>query len=245
MVYIYILQLEQGKYFVGGTHNPEFNLHKHFDPTGSQWTLTYPPISLLYLITDCDEYDEDKYVRKYMDQYGIDNVRGGSFCEEVLPESSIAILGKMKNTCDNICSNCKQMGHYSEYCTTKMNDIEYPDNMDDLLQMIGDFIQDKKCSENMDMSEDNVINTILRKKNLSEADILYWKTTIHKKNKEKGIDFIKPTDVQAVEQIELKRTEEQRVKNKEYLPIMEAMYKSIGKLNDKVNIMEESIMSFV
>ena len=245
MVYIYILQLEQGKYFIGGTHNPQFSLHKHFDPTGSEWTVTYPPISVLIMITDCDEYDEDKYVRKYMDQYGIDNVRGGSFCEEVLPESSIAILGKMKNTCDNICSNCKQMGHYSEYCTTKMTDIEYPDNMDDLLQMIGDFIQDKKCSENMDMSEDNVINTILRKKNLSEKDILYWKNTVHKKNKENGIDFIKPTDVQAVEQIELKRTEEQRIKNKEYLPIMEAMYKSIGKLNDKVNNMEESIMSFV
>ena len=245
MVYIYILQLEQGKYFIGGTHNPQFSLHKHFDPTGSEWTVTYPPISVLIMITDCDEYDEDKYVRKYMDQYGIDNVRGGSFCEEVLPESSIAILGKMKNTCDNICSNCKQIGHYSEYCTTKMTDIEYPDNMDDLLQMIGDFIQDKKCSENMDMSEDNVINTILRKKNLSEKDILYWKNTVHKKNKENGIDFIKPTDVQAVEQIELKRTEEQRIKNKEYLPIMEAMYKSIGKLNDKVNNMEESIMSFV
>jgi len=237
--------LEQGKYFIGGTHNPQFSLHKHFDPTGSEWTVTYPPISVLIMITDCDEYDEDKYVRKYMDQYGIDNVRGGSFCEEVLPESSIAILGKMKNTCDNICSNCKQIGHYSEYCTTKMTDIEYPDNMDDLLQMIGDFIQDKKCSENMDMSEDNVINTILRKKNLSEKDILYWKNTVHKKNKENGIDFIKPTDVQAVEQIELKRTEEQRIKNKEYLPIMEAMYKSIGKLNDKVNNMEESIMSFV
>ena len=245
MVYIYIIQLEQGKYFIGGTHNPEFNLHRHFDPTGSKWTLTYSPISIMYLITDCDEYDVDKYVRKYMDQYGIDNVRGGSFCEVDLPESSIALLNKMKDINNKTCSKCKQNGHYSEYCTTKMTNIEYPDNMDDLLQIMGDFIQDKKCLENMDMSEDNIINTILSTKNLSEKDISYWKENIYKQHKEESIEFITKDDIKAVEQIELKRIINQREKNKEYLPIMEAMYKSIGKLNDMVNSMEQNILNFV
>ena len=57
--------------------------------------------------------------------------------------------------------------------------------------------------------------------------------------------FITKDDIKAVEQIELKRIINQKEKNKEYLPIMEAMYKSIGKLNDMVNSMEQNILNFV
>ena len=97
----------------------------------------------------------------------------------------------------------------------------------------------------MDMSEDNIINTILSTKNLSEKDISYWKENIYKQHKEESIEFITKDDIKAVEQIELKRIINQREKNKEYLPIMEAMYKSIGKLNDMVNSMEQNILNFV
>ena len=36
-------------------------------------------IEIIEVIPDCDLYDEDKYTRKYMDTFGIDNVRGGSY----------------------------------------------------------------------------------------------------------------------------------------------------------------------
>lgn len=38
MVYIYILQLEKGKYYVGKTNNPKFRINNHFDSNGSVWT---------------------------------------------------------------------------------------------------------------------------------------------------------------------------------------------------------------
>jgi hypothetical protein len=79
MVYIYILQLEQGKYYVGKTINPSFRLDSHFNSNGSAWTKLYKPIKMIELIPNCDDYDEDKYTRMFMDKYGIDNVRGGSF----------------------------------------------------------------------------------------------------------------------------------------------------------------------
>ena len=43
MVYIYVLKLVKGKYYVGKTNNPEFRLDSHFNSHGSEWTRLYPP----------------------------------------------------------------------------------------------------------------------------------------------------------------------------------------------------------
>ena len=72
MVYIYILQLEQGRYYVGKTNNPQFRLEQHFNSTGSAWTSKYKPVSVETIIPDCDDYDEDKHTKKYMAKYGIE-----------------------------------------------------------------------------------------------------------------------------------------------------------------------------
>lgn len=66
MVFIYILELEQGKYYVGKTHHPQMRLDHHFQSQGSAWTKKYKPIRVLKIIPDCDDYDEDKYTRMYM-----------------------------------------------------------------------------------------------------------------------------------------------------------------------------------
>ena len=87
-MYIYILQLEKGKYYVGKTKNPYFRFENHFYSSGSEWTKLYKPIRILELIADCDDYDEDKYTLIYMDKYGIDNVRGGSFTTIELDKST-------------------------------------------------------------------------------------------------------------------------------------------------------------
>ena len=68
MVFIYVLQLDQGKYYVGKTTNHVFRLEKHFSSSGSAWTKKYKPINVLELIPDCDHYDEDKHTLKYMEK---------------------------------------------------------------------------------------------------------------------------------------------------------------------------------
>ena len=56
MVYVYILKLENGKYYVGKTNNPEYRLNNHFNENGSAWTKKYKPIKILKLIPNCDNF---------------------------------------------------------------------------------------------------------------------------------------------------------------------------------------------
>jgi cellular nucleic acid-binding protein len=95
MVFIYILQLQNGKYYVGKTSNPSFRLEQHFNAEGSSWTKKYKPISLIDIIPDCDDYDEDKYTIQFMERYGINNTRGGSFCEIKLSDTNISTLNQI------------------------------------------------------------------------------------------------------------------------------------------------------
>jgi hypothetical protein len=149
MVFIYTLQLEQGKYYVGKTNNPEIRLESHFISNGSEWTKKYKPVKVLEVIPNCNDYDEDKYTRIYMDKYGIENVRGGSFVSVKLEKSTIDILKQMSNGTNNKCFVCGKAGHFAKHCQQcecfkTYSDEEYYEVWD--CEYCGkEFLEEEKC----------------------------------------------------------------------------------------------------
>lgn len=83
--WLYVLKLEQGKYYVGiTTKTPELRMKEHIDGIrAAYWTQKYKPIELFYtenlghITKETAEYIENLITRKYMRQYGLNNVRGG------------------------------------------------------------------------------------------------------------------------------------------------------------------------
>ena len=117
-MHLYFLKLQQDKYYIGKTNNIQIRIKDHFNQKGSSFTKLYKPIELLKIIENCDKYDEDKYVLKYMETYGIDNVRGGSYSNIFLYKHQILeITNKIKNAND-CCFKCGEKGHFVKECTS-------------------------------------------------------------------------------------------------------------------------------
>jgi len=122
MLYIYVLQLQNDKYYVGKTMNTHFRFDNHFTHNGTEWTKLNRPLKILELIPNCDDYDEEKYTYKYMDKFGIDNVRGGSYSSVILDTETIKQLKKISNSINNRCYICgKADGHFAKECDANAN----------------------------------------------------------------------------------------------------------------------------
>ena len=115
-MFIYILQLEEGKYYVVKTTQPSFRIDSHFHGSGSSWTKKYKPLNVLEMIPNCDAYDEDKHTIRCMEKYGIQNVRGGSFCEIKLSDVNVSTLHQMIKGATDKCYICGKTDHFAREC---------------------------------------------------------------------------------------------------------------------------------
>lgn len=117
MVTIYVLECEDNKYYVGKTERPVYDrIIEHFSDYASAWTKQYPPIGIIDYYESYNIDDEDFTTKLYMKEYGIENVRGGSYSKVNLPLYQIKALEMEFCTQDNLCFRCMQPGHYEHFC---------------------------------------------------------------------------------------------------------------------------------
>ena len=116
MVYIYSLKLQQDKYYIGKTINPNFRLENHFYNLGSSWTKKFIPISIHQVIPDQDNHDEQRVTQEYMAKYGIDNVRGGPWCKIILSVSEKTFIQTILSGERDECYQCGSNDHFAKDC---------------------------------------------------------------------------------------------------------------------------------
>lgn len=93
--HLYVLRLEDGKFYVGITSKtPQIRMQEHLDGVRvAYWTAKHRPIEIIhaedlgYILKSTAEKRENKMVRALMKQRGINNVRGGDLTsvEDYIP----------------------------------------------------------------------------------------------------------------------------------------------------------------
>jgi hypothetical protein len=94
MLNIYVLKCSDNKYYVGKTTldtNTKFLQHLSSNNT-CQFTNEYSPLEIIYTLQTINPLDEDSITKKYMMEFGIENVRGGSYNNLVLEDWQIKSL---------------------------------------------------------------------------------------------------------------------------------------------------------
>jgi len=95
-VYLYVLELQNGKYYVGISRNPEYRFYEHKTGKTSKFVRQNLPVKniRLKLLESTDWSDglreETRTTVKLIGKFGIENVYGGAICGD-LNERSIRL----------------------------------------------------------------------------------------------------------------------------------------------------------
>jgi len=78
---IYVLELEDDCFYIGITMNLNLRIAQHLAGSGAQWTKMHRPVKIVEVFYEgCTRQKEDEVTKKYVEIYGSECVRGGSWC---------------------------------------------------------------------------------------------------------------------------------------------------------------------
>lgn len=78
--YVYVWELEEGKYYVGYSENLSSRLENHTTGDGAVWTKKYKPVSIVEIVRGNKDVERAKTL-EYMKLKGFENVRGAGWCK--------------------------------------------------------------------------------------------------------------------------------------------------------------------
>lgn len=116
---VYLLRCQHGKYYVGRclAVRLKSRVQEHRRGVGAAYTVNHPIVSLMMYRESPDPLDEDHFVLQCMREYGIDNVRGGSYSRSTLPKDQMDWIRTQLDHADGRCFNCGMSGHFARDCS--------------------------------------------------------------------------------------------------------------------------------
>ena len=119
---LYVLQLEDDKWYVGKTDDIAKRYEQHKSGKGSEWTKLYKPVKVMETFQVTSIHDETNKTKDLMKKYGIDNVRGGAYCQTTLSDGISQTIKHELNSGTDKCYNCGLRGHFANKCPSKKAD---------------------------------------------------------------------------------------------------------------------------
>jgi hypothetical protein len=116
---IYVLRLAGGYFYVGKTKDVNRRVEEHSGarPGGSAWAQAHGPIERVTIWGEArSPFDEDNVTKEYMEEHGIDRVRGGAHVEMELEPATVALLRKEEWARGGKCTRCGWGSHFFVDC---------------------------------------------------------------------------------------------------------------------------------
>ena len=113
MEYIYILECQKNKYFIGKTYNIQIEYNEHLDGSFCEITREYKPLSIHCIL---DNNDINIIIAKYIIKYGKENIY--FINEDYIDKKIIKKIIKLKNN-DCICGKSE---HWITDCILNTKD---------------------------------------------------------------------------------------------------------------------------
>lgn len=77
--YIYVLELVEGRYYIGRSQNVLERIENHFSGNGSLYTKKFKPLKVIEIVEEKTNFDE-RNKTEYMSKYSWEKVRGYVWC---------------------------------------------------------------------------------------------------------------------------------------------------------------------
>lgn len=126
MEQLYVLQLENGKYYVGKSKDAMKRFEEHKSGSGSSWTSKYKPVRMIEVRDLKDHHDENNVTKDLMKKHGINNVRGGSYTQVNLSDDVESVLQKEMLGNADVCYKCNLAGHFANQCPITVRRMHVP-----------------------------------------------------------------------------------------------------------------------